>query len=162
MISKIDIVKDRQNVLNQTIEDLKKILKIPGIRKVAYKIKTQEDVILAIKNKESMSLVPMFMISNVTGENIDLLKSYLNLTNKNKAYDFSKSSDVEYHIDTIFQVNGVGTVVGGHLKSGSVKVGDKLYLGPNNKNYEHYTIKSIHVKKHLLTKYLVILMRVLI
>lgn len=149
VISKIDIVKDRQNVLNQTIEDIKKILKIPGIRKVAYKIKSYEDVLLTIKNKENQTLVPMFMISNVTGENIDLLKNYLNLTNKNKAYDFSKTSDVEYHIDTIFQVNGVGTVVGGHLKSGSVKVGDKLYLGPNNKNYEVYTIKSIHVKKTL-------------
>jgi len=152
VISKIDIVKDRQNVLNQTIEDLKKILKIPGIRKVVYKVKTHEDVLLSIKNKESLSLVPMFMISNVSGENIDLLKTYLNLTNKNKAYDFSKTSEVEYHIDTIFQVNGVGTVVGGHLKSGTVKVGDKLYLGPNNKLYEQYTVKSIHVKKTLVNE----------
>ena len=54
---------------------------------------------------------------------------------------------VEYHIDNIFNVYGVGIVVGGQLISGKINVGDKLLLGPNNGSYENVVIKSIHCKK---------------
>ena len=59
---------------------------------------------------------------------------------------------MEFHIDTIFFVTGVGTVLGGHLKYGTIKNGDKLYLGPNNTSYEPYTVKSIHCKRTLVTE----------
>ena len=148
VISKIDIVKNRKNILDNTVEDVKKICKLPGIRKVIYKVKNKDDVVLCIKNSDNKSLVPMFMISNVTGEGIEELKYHLNLTNKTKSFNNLKNeTKVEYHLDSIFQVNGVGVVLGGHLRSGTVKIGDKLALGPINGNYENYVIRSIHVKK---------------
>lgn len=147
VISKIDIARDRQNILQETVDNIKKILKIPGIRKVPYKIKTKDDTLLCLKNMAGQSLVPMFFISNVTGEGISELKHFLNLTNKNKTYDFSNNKDVEYHIDSVFQVNGVGVVVGGHIKSGKISVNDKLYMGPRNGRYEQFIVRSIHVKK---------------
>ena len=51
------------------------------------------------------------------------------------------------HIDTTFSVPGVGTVIGGQLVSGTVKVGDKLSLGPNDGEYKEVTIRSIHCKR---------------
>lgn len=149
VITKLDIVKDRKNVLEETIGQLKKIVKMPGIRKALIKIKEISDINLCIKNREC---VPLFMVSNVTGEGIDSIKYFLNMVPKNKYYATKKKSPVEYHIDTIFLVNGVGTVVGGNLKSGTVKVGDTLFLGPNSGTYVPYLVKSIHIKRTLVSQ----------
>ena len=151
IITKIDICKNREEVMTNTIQDLKKILKLPGIRRMTYKINDKEDILLASKNKNNNSMVPLFFVSNVTGEGIDLIKKYLNFINKHKNNRNTYNRNVEYHIDTIFFVSGVGTVVGGHLKYGTIKVGDKLYLGPytENNSYEPFIVKSIHVKRTL-------------
>ena len=151
IITKIDICKNREEVMTNTILDLKKILKLPGIRRMTYKINDKEDILLASKNKNNNSMVPLFFVSNVTGEGIDLIKKYLNFINKHKNNRNTYNKNVEYHIDTIFFVSGVGTVVGGHLKYGTIKVGDKLYLGPytENNTYESFIVKSIHVKRTL-------------
>ena len=48
---------------------------MPGIRRLAYKITTNEDSILCSKNINTNSIVPLFYISNVTNEGIDNLFS---------------------------------------------------------------------------------------
>jgi GTPase len=59
------------------------------------------------------------------------------------------NQEVEYFVDNIFHVKGVGIVIGGHLLSGTIRVGDNLLLGPNSTDgtYETVTVKSIHSKK---------------
>jgi len=147
MLTKIDICKNRESVLKDTLLSIKKLLKLPGIRRVTYKVNNIEDILLVTKNRENNSIVPLFYISNVTGEGIDLVKQYLNFINKHKDNKNNENKNVEYHIDTTFYVTGVGTVVGGQLKYGTIKVGDKIYLGPINKFYDSYIVKSIHVKR---------------
>ena len=77
ILTKIDICKNRESVLKDTILSIKKLLKLPGIRRVTYKVNNTEDVLLTSKNRENNSIVPLFFISNVTGEGIDLVKQYL-------------------------------------------------------------------------------------
>ena len=151
IITKIDICANRKNVLEDTIVDLKKLLKMPGVRKITYRIKTKDDILLCTKRNSENNIVPLFFISNVTGEGIDNIRFFLNIMHKRKDNINNHDKHVEYHIDTIFYVTGVGTVVGGHLKTGSITVGDKLYLGPNTTNapYEQFQVKSIHSKKTL-------------
>ena len=150
VITKIDICEDRQNVLQETIDKIYKILKLPGVRRIPYKVKQMDDVILCAKNIQSQSIVPIFKISNVTGEGIDHIRSFLNLATKKKRKDTSKSF-VQFHIDTIFSVRGVGVVVGGHLVSGTVKLHDKLLLGPDMGKFRTVGIKGIHCKRVPLT-----------
>lgn len=152
IITKIDICKNRESVMEETIQEVKKLLKLPGIRRIAYKINDIDDIMLVSKNKNQNSLVPLFFTSNVTGEGLPLVKHYLNFINKQKDNKNNQDKNVEFHIDTIFFVTGVGTVLGGHLKYGTIKNGDKLYLGPNNNLYEPYTVKSIHCKRTLVTE----------
>jgi len=147
VITKIDICKNRESVFDDTLLSIKKLLKLPGIRRVTYKINNVDDIILTSKNRENNSIVPLFFISNVTGDGIDLLKGYLNFINKHKDNKNNENKNVEFHIDTTFFVTGVGTVVGGQLKYGTIKIGDKLYLGPMNKLYEPFIVKSIHIKR---------------
>ena len=147
VITKIDICKDRKNILKETIEQVNKIIKLPIIGKIPFHVKNKDDIILSTKNIYTNSITPIFQISNVTGEGIDDLITFFNLLSKNPNNINPKNDSVEYHIDNTFLVNGVGTVLGGHLLSGNIKVGDKLFIGPNTGSYEPVIIKSIHCKK---------------
>ena len=147
IITKIDICKDRKNILDNTVNEINKIIKLPIIGKIPFHIKNKDDIILASKNIYTNSIIPVFQISNVTGEGIDILTYFLNLLPKNPSNLIKNEEIVEYHIDNIFNVYGVGIVVGGQLISGKINVGDKLLLGPNNGSYENVVIKSIHCKK---------------
>lgn len=153
VISKIDICKDRKNVLDETIKSINKFLKYPGIRRIPFYIKNKDDIILATKNIYSESITPIFYTSCVTEEGLEELKLFLNILNKYSVKNEDKSIDkVEFHIDQVFNVHGFGTVVGGHLINGIINVGDKLLIGPNNGEYEQVNIRSIYCKKIPLQK----------
>ena len=77
MVTKIDMCPP--NVLQETLKLLVKILKSPGCRKVPVMVKTSDDVVLSATNFVSERLCPIFQVSNVTGENMDFLKMFLNL-----------------------------------------------------------------------------------
>lgn len=148
VVTKIDICKDRKNVLDDTVKNIKTLLKLPGVRRIPYDVRNFDDVILSVKNIHSMSTVPIFYVSNVTGQGIDHLRNFLNLVGKRPNGQTSEQSDqVEFHVDQTFHVTGVGLVLGGQLVKGKIKTGDKLLLGPNNNSYTTIQVKSIHCKK---------------
>jgi GTPase len=147
ILTKIDICINRKNILDETVKNINKLLKHPGVRRIPVSVKSKEDIIICAKNVGSESIVPIFHVSNVTGEGINNLKQFLNLLKKRKKDDDKDLHNVIYHIDSTFSVTGVGTVTGGHLLSGIINVGDKLFIGPNNGIYEQTTIKSIHCKR---------------
>lgn len=146
VITKIDICQNRQQVLQETVRKVKKLLKLPGVRKIPYEVKDVDDAVLCAKTIHSDGIVPMFYVSNVTGEGIDFVKTFLNLIPQKKPKK-NGCTNVEYHIDTTFHVVGVGTVTGGHLIEGKISVGDKLILGPNNGSYRTVQVRSIHCKR---------------
>ena len=145
VLTKIDICKNRKKVLEETVISINKLLKIPGLRRIPYKINNMDDVVICSKNIHSESVVPIFHVSNVTGQGINFVKQFLNLLGKSTV--LSDSKGVEYHINTTFSVSGVGTVVGGQLISGKITVGDKLLLGPTNGQYREIQVRSIHCKR---------------
>lgn len=147
IVTKIDICKNRQEILESTIKDVKQLLTAPGIRRIPYDVKSEEDVLLCTKNIHSMSTVPIFQISNVTGEGIPMLRNFINLHTKRPKSIDQNINKVEMHVDQTFQVQGVGTVVGGQLVQGKIKLGDKLIIGPNNNVYTTVQIRSIHCKR---------------
>lgn len=148
VLTKIDICEKRDNVLKDTITSINKLLKLPGLRRIPYKIETIDDVIICAKNLYSESVVPIFHVSNVNGTGIDYVKQFLNLVSKVKHNVKDDVKDVEFHVDTTFSVTGVGTVVGGQLISGKINVGDKLLIGPeDNGTYRETQVRSIHCKK---------------
>ena len=146
IINKIDICEDRKNVLENTIASVNKILKFPGVRRMAINVKNIDDIVLSVKNIYSESVVPIFYISNITGQGLEHLKQFLNIIGKRNTNDH-KNDDVEYHVDNIFNVYGFGLVVGGQLLKGTIKVGDKLLLGPNKDEYQNFVVKSLYCKK---------------
>ena len=146
VVTKIDICKERTNILQETKQSINKFLKYPGIRRLPFNIKSEDDILTCIKNIYTESITPIFYVSNTTGEGIDYLKYFFNIINKRNPERFGDDF-IEFHIDHVFSVYGFGTVLGGHLIGGTVKVGDKLLIGPNNGEYENVIIRSIYCKK---------------
>jgi small GTP-binding protein len=150
VVTKIDMTKECSNVMEDTMHSINTILKRPGIRRMPLKIKNDDDIVRCAMNIHSKIIVPIFTVSNVTLEGIPLLHKFLNLTPKRLQPIID--SDVECQLDTSWTVPGVGTVIGGHLIQGVVKVGDKLWFGPNQNSYTQVIVKSIHCKKVPLQK----------
>ncbi|KAF9213478.1 hypothetical protein CPC16_002289 [Podila verticillata] len=144
VITKIDMCPP--NVLENTVKQLTKILKSAGCRKIPMFVKSHEDVVVTAGNFVSDRICPIFQVSNVTGEGLDLLKNFLNVLPISQKYN--KEEPVEYQITDTFSVPFVGTVVSGVVMNGIVHAGDQLYLGPDgNGAFQMVTVKSIQRKR---------------
>ncbi|KAF9125375.1 hypothetical protein BGW39_007452 [Mortierella sp. 14UC] len=142
VITKIDMCPP--NVLENTVKQLTKILKSAGCRKIP--MFSHEDVVVTAGNFVSDRICPIFQVSNVTGEGLDLLKNFLNVLPISQKYN--RDDPVEYQITDTFSVPFVGTVVSGVVMNGIVHAGDQLYLGPDgNGAFQMVTVKSIQRKR---------------
>ncbi|XP_017025183.1 GTP-binding protein 1 [Drosophila kikkawai] len=144
VVTKIDMCP--ANVLQDNMKLLFKMLKSQGCRKVPVVVRTQDDVVLSATNFVSERLCPIFQVSNVTGDNLELLKMFLNLLSTRMAG--SESLPAEFQIDDVYSVPGVGTVVSGTCLQGTIRLNDGLMLGPDAVGgFVPITIKSIHRKR---------------
>lgn len=144
VVTKIDMCPP--NILQETLQMLHKILKSPGCRKIPVLVQNVDDVVVSATNFTSERMCPMFQVSNVTGENLHLLKMFLNLLSTRMPCNYT--APAEFQIDETFAVPGVGTVVSGTTLKGHIKLGDTLLLGPDlSGQFMPILIKSIHRKR---------------
>ncbi|KZC06242.1 PREDICTED: GTP-binding protein 1 [Dufourea novaeangliae] len=144
VVTKIDMCPP--NILQENLRLLIRILKSPGCRKVPVTVKTSDDVVVSATNFVSERLCPIFQVSNVSGENLNLLKMFLNLlTARITSHD---DEPAEFQIDDTYSVPGVGTVVSGTTLKGVIRLNDTLLLGPDPLGrFIPITVKSIHRKR---------------
>lgn len=144
VVTKIDMCP--ANVLQETLKLLVRILRSPGCRKFPVLVKSADDVILAATKFVSERLCPIFQVSNVTGENLDYLKMFMNLLSSRSPN--TDESPAEFQIDDTYSVPGVGTVVSGTNLKGTIRINDTLLLGPDLLGHFHpIAVKSIHRKR---------------
>lgn len=145
-ITKIDMTP--AHVLETTLKQLTKILKSPGCRKTPVFINDMGQVVESALRLETERICPIFQISNVTGLNLDLLRSFLNILPQASAAKFQVDQPFEFQISDIFSVPFVGTVVSGVVLAGSCKVGDSALLGPDSLGqFVTTSIRSIQRKR---------------
>jgi len=147
-ITKIDMTPP--NVLNETIKQVDKILKSPGCRKTPVFVKSVETAVEIAKAFGTERLCPIFQISNVTGQGLDFVRTFLNLLPSSEADTdkFALNQPLEYSITEVWSVPYVGTVVNGIINAGSIKAGDSVLLGPDsNGNYQTVVIRSMQRKR---------------
>lgn len=144
VITKIDICPP--HILEQTITQLTRILKSPGARKIPVFIKNHEQTVLTATQFVSQRICPIFQVSNVTGECLDLVRTFLNILPHHGHYD--AEAPFEFHINDTFSVPFVGTVVSGVVKSGVIHAGDTVLVGPDSLGqFQTTTIRSIERKR---------------
>ncbi|TKA29192.1 hypothetical protein B0A50_03702 [Salinomyces thailandicus] len=144
VITKIDICPPQ--ILQQTLTQLQKILKSPGARKIPILIKNREECVNTATQFVSQRICPIFQVSNVTGESLDLVREFLNILPHHGKYD--PEAPFEFHVNDTFSVPFVGTVVSGVVKSGIVHAGDTVLVGPDGLGqFTTTTIRSIERKR---------------
>jgi len=144
VVTKIDICSPK--LLKKTMDDIQSLVKISK-RKCCI-INNDEEVIYCIKNMTTESLIPVFLVSNVTGENLNLLKPFLNMLQPRIEWDSLRDKPSEVSIDSVYNITGVGTVVTGIVLSGTIFTGQDMLLGPNEKGeFVSVKIKSIQSKR---------------
>ncbi|OXU17005.1 hypothetical protein TSAR_013026 [Trichomalopsis sarcophagae] len=144
VVTKIDMCPP--NVLQENLRLLNRILKSPGCRKVPVTVKTPDDVVVSATNFVSERLCPIFQVSNVSGENLGLLKMFLNLLTAR--ITSHNNEPAEFQIDDTYSVPGVGTVVSGTTLKGVIRLNDILLLGPDPLgHFQQIAVKSIHRKR---------------
>ncbi|XP_061626685.1 GTP binding protein 1, like isoform X1 [Phyllopteryx taeniolatus] len=144
VVTKIDMCP--ANILQETLKLLQRLLKSPGCRKIPVLVQNKDDVIVTASNFSSERMCPIFQISNVTGENMDLLKMFLNLLSSRTT--FNNDEPAEFQIDDTYSVPGVGTVVSGTTLRGIIRLNDTLLLGPDPLGtFIPIAVKSIHRKR---------------
>jgi len=150
-ITRIDVTPEE--VTKNTTETVLKLLKHQGVNKLPYMVRKEEEVIICAKNLKDDRIAPIFHVSNVTGENLDLIRRFLNLLPVRRDWHEMSKLPTEVIIDSTFHVPGVGTVVGGIVTQGAVQVNDTVWLGPNsNGHFRQAVVKSIHVKQNPATR----------
>ena len=123
-----------------------KLLKSPGCKKMPLVVKTVADIVMASKNMATVT--PIFLLSNVTGEGLGFLHTFLNILPSRRPWHTAALEPAEFMIDDDFFITGVGTVVSGTLLKGQVAVNDTLLLGPDSTGaFISTQIKSIHSKR---------------
>ncbi|KAI1465229.1 P-loop containing nucleoside triphosphate hydrolase protein [Daldinia caldariorum] len=144
VVTKIDICPP--NILEQTIQQITKILKSPAARKMPIFINNREECINTATQFVSQRICPIFQVSNVTGENLNLVRTFLNILPHHGRYD--SDAPFEFHVNDTFSVPFVGTVVSGIIKSGVVHAGDSVLIGPDSLGqFTQTSIRSIERKR---------------
>lgn len=163
IVSKIDICP--ANIMSQVKRELDKIAR--KSKKVIHyfedneieidgsHLKDSHKLIIERFQQRDTSFMPVIMTSNKTGHNINFLKelicnirstTYLErkgvivkqLNEKINAYPMI------LYIDSSYSVAGIGLVLSGTVKFGSINLGQKVFIGPINNTYISVTVKSIH------------------
>eukprot|EP00301_Raphidiophrys_heterophryoidea_P001584 c10762_g1_i1.p1 GENE.c10762_g1_i1~~c10762_g1_i1.p1 ORF type:complete len:421 (-),score=69.16 c10762_g1_i1:37-1299(-) len=144
VITKIDICPP--NVLKETIDSLTRMVKAPGSRKMPIFVRSPEDLRTVVTNfGGSERVCPIFLVSNVSGEGLDLVRDFLRHLKSKDQWRLAVNEPSEFHIDETYGITGVGSVVAGTLVCGRVSVNDQLMLGPDSCGaFQTAVVKSIH------------------
>ncbi|XP_031522957.1 GTP-binding protein 2 isoform X4 [Papio anubis] len=78
VVSKIDLCA--KTTVERTVRQLERVLKQPGCHKVPMLVTSEDDAVTAAQQfAQSPNVTPIFTLSSVSGESLDLLKVFLNI-----------------------------------------------------------------------------------
>lgn len=150
VINKIDLTpKDDQYSCYHEITRALNLLH-PDI--TPYKVSSLNEAIAAGSKLEvDQRILPIFFTSCVTGVGMSFLYAFLNeISPELGATDLSHaiSRSPELQVDGTFDVPGIGTVVSGLMIEGTIREGDEMLLGPDDRgNFSTVTIVSLQRHK---------------
>lgn len=145
------ITKIENTSPDATFVKLKAILSTMESSKVPVLIRSQDDVITVGAKQFPEQVVPIFYVSNVTGDGLDLLTRFLFLLSpgiSNAEKERLEQEPCEFLVDEIFKVGEAGPVAGGLLRKGILTENMNMTIGPlQDGTFHSVTVHSIHRNK---------------
>lgn len=124
---------------------LREVFKRIGCKKLPLKIKSVDD----ITYQSNRNVVPIFCVSSVTGEGLNLLLKFLYLlpSGMDEEKRTLEQELTEFQIDEIFR-GGCGQILSGLLTRGVLIEGTEMQIGPKRDGtFDLVTIKSVYRNK---------------
>ena len=165
IITKIDLIKDRneKELMDFIEKNIKYLSSVnPNLKSLLIRDTSEvHDYISKLNNNGIENYLPVICVSNVNGNNIELLKYLITLlptsasrampliTNSFENNDFNIISSPinQFDVHEHFIVDGK-TILGGVVSKGIIKKNDTYYFGPNKLgNFKLVTVETIHCKK---------------
>ena len=165
IITMIDLIKDQnEKELLDFIEKNIKYLSAVNPNLKSLLITNTSDVfdyISKLNNNGIENYLPIICISNINGNNIELLKYLITLlptsasrtiplisnSFENNDFNLISSPISQFDVQEHFIVDGK-TILGGVVSKGIIKKNETYYFGPNKLgNFKLVTVESIHCKK---------------
>ena len=165
IITKIDLVKDQneKDLLDFIEKSIKFLSSVnPNLKSLLIRNASDiNDYISKLNNNAIENYLPIICVSNVKGNNIELLKYLITMlpttasrtipliTNsfENNQFNLILSPINQFDVHEHFIVNGK-TILGGVVSKGIIKKNDTYYFGPNKLgNFKYVKVETIHCKK---------------
>ena len=165
IITMIDLVKDQneKELLDFIEKNIKYLSTVNPNLKTLFIRNTSDvfDYISKLNNNGIENYLPIICISNINGNNIELLKYLITLlptsasrtiplisnSFENNDFNLISSPINQFDVQEHFIVDGK-TILGGVVSKGIIKKNETYYFGPNKLgNFKFVTVESIHCKK---------------
>ena len=144
-ITKIDMVDEKR--VREVVDEISKTLRTVG--RIPLLIHDVDEVSKAVKMMENKFVVPIIKTSSITLEGYDILEELLYKLPKRNAF----GKDFLMYIDRLYKVSGVGTVVSGSIKSGTLEEGEDVYIGPfRDGSFRKVKVSSIEMHYYRVSK----------
>ena len=141
VVTKIDMAQG--DIIQQTLKKIQKMVtnmcRRRKMKRTIHMVNSEEDYV-----ELTPDVIPLFQVSNKTGENIQLLRHYLYGLKENKMVRDNSKYDKLFSIEGRFMVPNIGNVVCGKMLAGQINKNDKLFLGPIDGKWTQIVAKSFH------------------
>lgn len=146
IFTKIDLAPE--HVLKKNVDKITIMSKGSGVGKVPLICNNRKDIFGCVKQIKDGVIIPILKISNVTGENLDLLKLLINYLPVRINYKDQLKQPAVQSVNDKWSVPGIGCVVGGILLRGKIKNKNKYFIGPNSLGrFRQVVVKGIQMHR---------------
>jgi elongation factor 1-alpha len=145
VMTKIDMVIDKPDLLRKSKDSIHNLFGKKAQKKL-LEINNITDVMTAIEQGYGGKFIPLFFVSSVTGNGTELLHQYLNMCPPRHTFD--SELPVLMEVGDSYSISGIGTVIGGFLSRGTIKISEKYFLGPTkNGDFIQVKVRTMHEKR---------------
>lgn len=145
-ITKVDMVSESR--VQEVIQQVSNLLRTVG--RIPILVRDRKEAVKVAKIvSENRFVVPIVKTSALTLEGYEILEELLYRLPKR----YSGEKEFLMYIDKVYKVTGVGVVVSGSVKSGELREGEDVYVGPfNDGSFKVAKVMSIEMHHYRISK----------